>query len=268
MTLPLIQAEGVWFAYHHENVLEGVTFEVAANDFVAMIGPNGGGKTTLLKLMLGLLEPTRGTVRVFGQAPRQVSERVGYVPQHATINPHFPISVLDVVLTGCLAPGIKWPRPTPDQRRLAMDALARMGAANLADRRVNELSGGQRQRVFIARALVAAPRILFLDEPTAGIDAQGQQELYCLLEQLNTDITIVMVSHDLLAISTHVKSVACVNRQLHYHPHPELTHAMMEMMYHHPPDQACPVELLAHGVPHRVLRRHDDDQSGKNKVES
>jgi zinc transport system ATP-binding protein len=268
MSTPLIQTQDVWFAYQHENVLEGISFDIAPNDFVAMIGPNGGGKTTLLKLMLGLLEPSRGTVRVFGQAPRQVSERVGYVPQHAAINPNFPISVLDVVLTGCQTPGIKWPRPTPGQQRLALDALARMGAADLAERRVSDLSGGQRQRVFIARALVGAPRILFLDEPTAGIDAQGQHELYCLLEKLNADITIVMVSHDMLAISTRVKSVACVNRQLHYHPHPELTHEMMEMMYHHPPDQACPVELLAHGVPHRVLRRHDDDRSGKMKVNS
>lgn len=259
MRSPLIQTNDLWFAYNHENVLEGVTFEITPNDFVAMIGPNGGGKTTLLKLLLGLLKPTRGSVRIFGQPPRQVSGRIGYVPQHAAVNPHFPVSVLDVVLTGCLTPGIKWPRTNSAQRRLALDALARIGVVDLADRRVGDLSGGQRQRVFIARALVGNPRILFLDEPTAGIDAQGQNELYCLLEALNAeDITIVMVSHDMLAISTHVKSVACVNRQLHYHPHPELTHDMMEMMYHHPPDQACPVELLAHGVPHRVLRRHRD----------
>ncbi|MBI5895430.1 MAG: ATP-binding cassette domain-containing protein, partial [Desulfobacterales bacterium] len=172
MTTPLIQAKDVWFAYNHENVLEGISFEVAPNDFVAMIGPNGGGKTTLLKLLLGLLDPTRGTVRIFGQPPRQVSDRVGYVPQHAAINPHFPVSVLDVVLTGCLKPGAKWPRTTPAQRRSAREALARMGVADLAERRVGDLSGGQRQRVFIARALVGEPRILFLDEPTAGIDAE------------------------------------------------------------------------------------------------
>jgi zinc transport system ATP-binding protein len=260
MTSPLIEAKDVWFAYHNENVLEGVTFEITPKDFVAMIGPNGGGKTTLLKLMLGLLEPTRGAVRIFGRPPQQVCNRIGYVPQHGAVNLHFPISVLDVVLTGYRPPGAQWPRVNPAQRRVALEALTRMGAAHLADRRVGGLSGGQRQRVFIARALVGDPQLLFLDEPTAGIDAQGQHELYCLLEQLNTEITIVMVSHDMLALSTHVKSVACVNRQLHYHPHPELTHAMMEMMYHHPPDQACPVELLAHGVPHRVLRRHDGDE--------
>ncbi len=257
MTSPLIQAKDLWFSYNHDNVLEAITFEIAPNDFVAMIGPNGGGKTTLLKLLLGLLVPTRGCVSILGQPPRQVSERIGYVPQHAAVNPHFPVSVLDVVLTGCLMPGIKWPRTTPIQRQRGLEALAYLGVADLADRRVGDLSGGQRQRVFIARALVGDPQILFLDEPTAGIDAEGQNELYCLLEELNSDgITIVMVSHDMLAISTHVKSVACVNRQLHYHPHPELTHEMMEMMYHHPPGQACPVELLAHGVPHRVLRRH------------
>jgi zinc transport system ATP-binding protein len=259
MTSPVIEAEDVWFAYNGENVLEAIQLRIAPGDFVAMIGPNGGGKTTLLKLLLGLLDPTRGIVRILGQSPRRVSDRIGYVPQHATVNLRFPVSVLDVVLMGRLIPGAKWPRTSDSQRRSALEALARMGVADLADRRIGALSGGQRQRVFIARALVGRPQILFLDEPTAGIDAQGQFELYCLLEQLNADITIVMVSHDMMALSTHVKSVACVHRRLHYHDHPELTHEMMEMMYHHAPGEACPVELVAHGVPHRVLRRHGEE---------
>jgi zinc transport system ATP-binding protein len=256
MTDPIIEAQDLWFSYDGEAVLQDVDLRIVAGDFVAMIGPNGGGKTTLLKVLMGLLNPSRGSVRIFGRPPREVCRDMGYVPQHAAIASPFPISVLDVVLMGRLTPGAKWPTPSQAQRHAAIEVLAQLGVADMAERRVSDLSGGQRQRVLIARALVDRPRILFLDEPTAGIDSQGQMDLYCLLEQLNADMTIVMVSHDLLALSTHVKSVACVNRQLHYHDHPELTHDMMEIMYPHTPGQACPVELVAHGVPHRVLRKH------------
>lgn len=255
----VIEARNLFFAYNGQKVLEDVSFKIPAGDFVAVIGPNGGGKTTLLKLMLGLLTPTRGEVRVFGRPPREVSPRVGYVPQHVETHLHFPITVRDVVMMGRLQPGLKWPWPSRADRAAAAEALARMGVDHLAQRRISDLSGGQRQRVFIARALCARPEILFLDEPTAGIDPQGQVDLYCLLEQLNAELTIVLVSHDMLALSTHVKSVACVNRRLHYHDHPELTHDMMETMYPHTPGEACPVELVAHGVPHRVLKPHGND---------
>ncbi len=256
MQRPIIEAQNVFFAYNGENVLEDVNLSITEGDFVAMIGPNGGGKTTLLKLLLGLMEPRSGTIRILDSPPRKVSHQIGYVPQHTQVNLKFPISVIDVVRMGCLNPGIKWPLIKPADLKKAMDALAKMGMADMAHRRIGNLSGGQRQRVFIARALAAEPKILFLDEPTANIDSEGQFELYCLLEQLNAAITIVMVSHDMLALSTHVKSVACVNQTLHYHDHPELTHDMMEAMYHHQPGQACPVELVAHGVPHRVLKPH------------
>jgi zinc transport system ATP-binding protein len=256
MTDPIIEIRNMWFAYDGESVLEDIDFKIDEGDFVAMIGPNGGGKTTLLKVLLGLLEPGKGSVRICGQPPRQVCHQIGYVPQNSAINLNFPISVLDVVLMGRLIPGAKWPRTTRAQRRMALEALSQTGVSELADRRFGDISGGQRQRAFIARALISEPRILFLDEPTAGVDAQGQIDLYCLLEKLNADKTIVMVSHDLLAVSTHVKSVACVNRRLHYHDRPELTHAMMEIMYPHTPGETCPVELVAHGVPHRVLRKH------------
>jgi zinc transport system ATP-binding protein len=252
----VIDARQLCFAYNGQKVLEGVDLQIPSGDFVAVIGPNGGGKTTLLKLMLGLLEPTAGSVRVFGDPPDRTSHRIGYVPQRVETNFRFPISVLDVVLMGRLRPGAKWPWAIRADHHLAMEALAQMGVADLIARRVGDLSGGQRQRVFIARALCAQPEILFLDEPTAGIDPQGQMELYCLLEKLNSRITIVLVSHDMLALSTHVKSVACVNRRLYYHDHPELTHEMMETMYPHDVGEVCPVELVAHGFPHRVLKPH------------
>jgi len=256
MQQPVIDIQNVSFAYNGENVLKDINLMISRGDFVAMIGPNGGGKTTLLKLLLGLMEPQKGTIQVLGASPRDVSHKVGYVPQHTDINLTFPISVIDVVRMGGLSPGPKWPGIKASEHKLAMDALTKMDMADMAHRRIGDLSGGQRQRVFIARALVAEPEILFLDEPTANIDAEGQFELYCMLERLNTSITIIMVSHDMLALSTHVKSVACVNQTLHYHDRPELTHDMMEAMYHHQPGQACPVELVAHGVPHRVLKAH------------
>ncbi|MBR9980493.1 MAG: ABC transporter ATP-binding protein, partial [Desulfatitalea sp.] len=192
----VIEARQLSFAYNGQKVLEEVDFDIPAGDFVAVIGPNGGGKTTLLKLMLGLLTPTHGAVRVFGRPPRQVSQRIGYVPQHVETDFRFPISVLDVVLMGRLRPGAKWPWPSRADRCTALETLTRMGVDHLAQRRISDLSGGQRQRVFIARALCAQPEILFLDEPTAGIDPQGQMEMYCLLEQLNATLTIVLVSHD------------------------------------------------------------------------
>ena len=253
----VIQMRDLWFAYNGETVLEGINCQIPDGDFVAMIGPNGGGKTTLLKLMLGLLAPMRGSVRILGNSPRRVSHQIGYVPQNVDINLRFPISVLDVVLMGRLMPGVKGTRPTRADRLAAHEALAQMGVSALAARRVGQLSGGQRQRVFIARALATRPRLLFLDEPTASMDSQGQIELYNLLQQLNTQMTIVVVSHDMLALSRHIKSVACVNRQLHYHDQAELTDDMIETMYPCATESICPVELVAHGMPHRVLRPHN-----------
>ena len=159
---------------------------------------------------------------------------------------------------GALMPGVRAHRPTHRQRCNALEALSRMNARHLSGRRMDDLSGGQRRRVYIARALVTQPRMLLLDEPTAGIDPRGQNELYCLLEELNADTTIMMASHDMMAISTHVKSVACVNRRLHYHDNAEITPEMLDAMYPGNLDATCPIELVAHGVPHRVLRTHEE----------
>jgi len=161
-------------------------------------------------------------------------------------------------LMGKLRPDKRWALSSAQDRREALDALERMEIANCANSKIDALSGGQRQRVFIARALVAQPKILLLDEPTASIDARGQVEFYRLLKVLNKDITILVVSHDLVAISTHVKSVACVNKRLHYHNQAEITGEMLEEMYPCVDEEVCPVELVAHGLPHRVLKHHQD----------
>jgi zinc transport system ATP-binding protein len=218
-----------------------------------MIGPNGGGKTTLLKLILGLLKPDKGTIRVTGRSTQEASACIGYVPQDVHVNSSFPITALDVVLMGKLEPKKRWAHTN---RKEAMAALERMEMAHLARRKIGELSSGQCQRVFIARALVTQPQLLLLDEPTASIDTKGQAEFFEMLRDLNRDVTIVVVSHDLLAVSRHVKSVACVNRVLHYHNQAEITGEMLETMYPCTADETCPVELLAHGLPHRVLKDH------------
>jgi zinc transport system ATP-binding protein len=256
---PIVQITDLDFAYNGQRVLENVNLTVRESDFIAMIGPNGGGKTTLLKLMLGLLDPDQGEIRVLGRRPSRVSHQIGYVPQDVNINRRFPITALDVVLMGKLAPGRRWSKNNAQDRRDAREALDRIDMAGFADRRIGELSGGQRQRVFIARALVTGPRLLLLDEPTASIDSRGQTDFYRLLKRLNDEVSIVVVSHDLLVVSTYVKSVACVNRRLHYHHHAEIPGDMLEAMYPCTVEDVCPVELVTHGrLPHRVLKHHEE----------
>lgn len=251
MEKPVVSVHGVHFAYTSQPVLEDVNLEVRRGDFLAMLGPNGGGKTTLLKLMLGLLKPQHGAISVLGLSPTRASQRVGYVPQHANIHDDFPITAADVVRLGRL-PHRSWWRgfSGPDEHATRL-ALERVGMLEHRRQRIGRLSGGQRQRVLIARALVNEPEILFLDEPTASVDQRFQTEFYDLLKELNALMTIIVVSHDLTVLSSHVKSVACVNRTLFYHDAAELTQDMLESVYH------CPVELVTHGsLPHRVLKDH------------
>jgi len=257
MDTPLVTLENVSFAYNGSPVIEGVSLSIHSGDFTAMIGPNGGGKTTLLKLILGLLKPDRGTIRVMGTSALAAAPGIGYVPQNVNINNSFPVTALDVALMGKHEPKKRWPRYSAADREEALAALARLKMAGHANTRISNLSGGQRQRVFIARALVTDPQLLLLDEPTASIDTRGQSEFFNLLKELNRDISILVVSHDLLVISRYVKSVACVNKSLHYHDEAEITGEMIEAMYSCATEEVCPVELVTHGrLPHRVLHNH------------
>ena len=249
-TAPAIEMKGVWFSYDKSPILENVTFTLKQGDFLGMIGPNGGGKTTLLMLLLGILKPDRGTIRVLGEAPHQARRRVGYVPQNTDFNNTFPISVMDVALMGRLAGSRMGKRFSPRDRPMAEEALRKVGMWDRRNAPIGKLSGGQRQRVLIARALVTEPEILFLDEPTAKVDPEFESNIYDFLKELNRQATILTITHDVGVISRYVKSVACVNRTLIYHEEPEITHEMIDMAY------ACPVDLVAHGIPHRVLPRH------------
>lgn len=247
----IVRLEDVWLHFDGVPVLEAIKLSIHQHDFLGIIGPNGGGKSTLLKVILGLLEPTRGKVMVFGHPPEQGRKYVGYVPQFSLFDRDFPISVWDVVLMGRVGHVSRFSRYSDEDKRYARNALETVEMLKFRNTRIGTLSGGQQQRVFIARALVTTPKLLLLDEPMAGVDAPMQTELYELFEKLRARMAIVVVSHDISAISIHVDTVACLNRKLYYHGTKQLLTEDLEAAYQ------CPVELIAHGVPHRVLKEHD-----------
>jgi len=231
MTEPVVTMEHVSFAYGAQPVLQDVTFSIAPRQFISIVGPNGGGKTTLLKLMLGLLSPSQGTVRVLGRPPAQVCSQVGYLPQYVDVDPRFPVRVLDVVLMGRLGrTRLIGPYGSTD-RAAAVEALELLGVADLARKAFCDLSGGQRQRVLIARALAGEPKLLLLDEPTASLDAVVEEHLYEYLCRLSQKLTVVMVSHDVGLVTRHVQSVICVNRFARLHPVHELTGDVIREVY-------------------------------------
>lgn len=226
--------------------LDEVSFDILPNDFLGIIGPNGGGKTTVLRLLLGLLSPDSGQVRVFGQAPQAVSDRIGYVPQYSQVDPTVPATVLDVVMMGRLARSSWGFFFGSTHRKRCLQALERVNVADLAGRRIGELSGGQRQRVLIARALAGEAELLLLDEPTSGVDREAERAFIELLHELNETLPIVLVSHDVSFVTTHLKRVACMNRRATVHDAHEVTESVLATMYggdvrvmHH--DLDCPL---------------------------
>lgn len=245
-----INIENLWFSYDRSAILEDINLQVDEGDFVGLIGPNGGGKTTLLKALLGLIKPQQGRIQIFNRTIEQGRRYVGYVPQWLEFDRDFPVRVLDVVRMGRLGRGKFFRRYNAQDETIVKTCLDRVGLTAFGDRPLAALSGGQRQRVYIARALASQPQILLLDEPTANVDSKAQHSIYELLAELNQSITIIMISHDLGAISRYVKTVGCLNRRLHYHQDRVITPAMIEATYQ------CPVDLIAHGIPHRVFADH------------
>ena len=247
---PVIEIKGLWAGYEDETVLENIDLTVRERDFIGLIGPNGGGKTTLVKVLLGLLPPTRGRVRVMGQPIEAGRAHIGYVPQRVEFDRYFPISVWEVARMGRVGRRRLLWRYTAEDDAIVAEMLRRVEMLDLRDRPIGALSGGQRQRVYIARALVKEPEILLLDEPTASVDPQVSTNIYELLRELNEQKTIILISHDMNAVSSYVRTVGCINRYLFYHDEKEITQEMLEMAYQ------CPVDLIAHGVPHRVFPEH------------
>ena len=227
---PVITVRNVSFSYNGEPALSKVYFKIFPRDLVSLIGPNGGGKTTLFMLLLGLLKPDRGEIRVFGQPPEKVRTRIGYVPQYARHDPKFPVSVMDVATMGRLQNFRTGPYRVSD-RRAAMEALEEVGMADLHRRSFSDLSGGQRQRVLIARALASQPELMLLDEPTANVDRAAGQHLYALLESLNERLTILMASHDISFVTKFVKQCLCINRSVLLHPTATLNGGVIEKLY-------------------------------------
>jgi len=228
--MPIVAIENMSFSYDGPTILENVNLALQELDFISIVGPNGGGKTTLLKLMLGLLNPSQGHIHIFGLPPAMARFRIGYVPQHIHLDLQFPVSVLDVVLMGRLGHGrAVGPYPRSD-KSVAEKALAELGLAD-HHRPFASLSGGQRQRALIARALASNPDLLLLDEPTANLDMVSERELYDLLRFLNQRLTVILVSHDLDFVSQHVRTIVYVKRTVIARPVSDLSAELIRDLY-------------------------------------
>lgn len=245
----LFSIETLTAGYENRVALENVTMTVEENDFIGIIGPNGGGKTTLLKVILGLLKPFSGRV---DYSPGNLRlNQIGYMPQVAQGDILFPVTVEDVVLSGMMLNKGSAGRMGRDDKKRAAWVMDELGLSPLSSQALNELSGGQLQRVYLARAVSGEPRLLLLDEPATYVDASFEADFYEKLRVLNQRMTIMMVSHDVGTISAWVKSFACVNGSLFYHPHSKITEEDLRMY-------GCPIQLVTHGdVPHVVLHKHE-----------
>lgn len=250
---PIIQLENISAAYGQKTVLQDVNLTVYDHDFLGIIGPNGGGKTTLVQLIIGLKKPSGGQIKFYRNGTLADHISMGYLPQYNDIDKKFPISVQEVVLSGLSGQKKLFSRFTSKHHHMVDETLAKMQLTELRRRAIGTLSGGQLQRVLLARAIVARPEVLILDEPNTYIDRQFQEQMYQMLNDINRDCAIIIVSHDIGSILQNVKAVACVNYNVHYHPDTELS--MVELEQH----LGCPIDLLGHGLlPHRVLKAHTD----------
>jgi zinc transport system ATP-binding protein len=248
MTVKAVEINQLSVNYNQQSVLHDINLSIEKEDFMAIIGPNGGGKSTLLKVILGLVNPDAGEVKVFGREPKKARDLMGYLSQNLSFDPDFPINVFDTVLSGRYH-GL-FNNYSNDDRTAVLQALKDVDMQDLKDRQISKLSGGQMQRVFIARAIVREPKLLLMDEPMASVDPAMQHSFYELMSRLKDKMAIVLVSHDVGAVSTHVDKIVCLNRDLFYHGPVEGAAEGLEEIYH------CPIDLISHGIPHRVLREH------------
>jgi len=248
MVLNVVEMENVSVTFNQQPVIHDINLNIRDDEFLAVIGPNGGGKSTLIKVILGLIKVDQGRIRVFGNKPGDPSNPIGYLPQYVYFDPDFPITVFDTVLSGRYHGLFK--NYSADDRKKVVNVLEEVDMLKMKDRQISRLSGGQKQRVLIARALVRDPKLLLLDEPMASIDPKMQESFYELLAQLRERMAIVLVSHDVGAVSTHVESIACLNQKLYYHGSVEESAEGLEKVYE------CPIGYISHGLPHRILKEH------------
>ncbi len=233
-------------------ILKNVDLTVYENDFLGIIGPNGGGKTTLLKTILGLIKPVQGSVKFY---KNNIENKInlGYLPQINKIDKNFPISVFDVILSGLTAKRKLFSYYTNEQKNKAKEIAQSMGLSQFLDRPIGNLSGGQLQRTLLGRAIVDDPDLLILDEPSSYVDKRFETDFYKILEEINKNTAIILVSHDVGTVVSMVKNIACVNEGLHYHSGSNISTNWLEQTY-----TACPIEIVGHGdFPHRVLEKHE-----------
>ena len=247
----LIELKDINASYGTKLILKDVSLSVCKDDFLGIIGPNGGGKTTLLKVILGLMKPVSGEI-VFYQNDKPVSTlKIGYLPQINPIDKRFPISVFEVVSSGLTSEKPRFRNFTHAQKDQIRRMIVQIGLESYAERAIGELSGGQLQRVLLARALVSQPQLLILDEPNTYIDKKFESQFFELLSEINKNTSIILVSHDVGTLLSMVKNVACINETLHYHPGTELSDEWLDQSF------SCPIEVVKHGdFPHRVLKKH------------
>jgi zinc transport system ATP-binding protein len=244
----LLEMNSVSASYDEKKVLENINFKVYESDFIGVIGPNGGGKTTLLKLILGILKPSGGKLTFNTEILNTYN--IGYLPQISTGDLNYPVNVIDVILSGMMIRKKIISRMSGSDRKRADEVIDELGLSGLAKSSLSKLSGGQLQRVFLGRAIIGDPKLLLLDEPGNFVDSTFENDFYEKLRELNKRMAILMVSHDIGIISSHVRSYACVNRTLHYHPSSEISNEQL-LAY------GCPIQLITHGeVPHTVLKKH------------
>ncbi|MDQ1296800.1 MAG: High-affinity zinc uptake system ATP-binding protein ZnuC [Bacteroidota bacterium] len=245
----LLEMNSLSVSYDANVVLQDINFSVRESDFIGVIGPNGGGKTTLLKVILGLIKPFKGNI-VFNNELINANS-IGYLPQISTGDVNYPVTVSDVILSGMMIRKKIISRMSSADKKRAKQVIDELGLSGMERTSLNELSGGQLQRVFLGRAVIGDPKLLLLDEPGNFVDSTFENDFYGKLKDLNKRMAILMVSHDIGMISSHVKSYACVNRELHYHPSSEITNDQL-LAY------GCPIQLITHGeVPHTVLKIHN-----------
>lgn len=237
--------------YDSKRVLHDVDLTIYKNDFLGIIGPNGGGKTTLIRCILGLHNQFTGTISYFKNNEPTKKLTLGYLPQYNSIDKNFPISVQEVIASGLSVTLSLTERISPSHWQKVMNVIEQMGLTEFQNRPIGKLSGGQLQRTLLGRAIVSNPDLLILDEPSTYIDREFESKLYELLQSINKRCAIILVSHDIGTVLQQVKSIACVNERLDYHPDTEISNQWLEEKFH------CPIELLGHGnIPHRVLKNH------------